>query len=85
MNRQLKELRQLRGIGEVLSQRLVESSYDHCQGGRCRRKGVGENRRHESTEGSLDPNPGQEDDRGSRETTTHLAAGPTQGLGELRR
>ncbi len=28
MNNQLKELQQLKGIGKVLSQRLVESSYD---------------------------------------------------------
>lgn len=28
MNKQLKELQQLNGIGKVLSQRLVESSYD---------------------------------------------------------
>jgi predicted flap endonuclease-1-like 5' DNA nuclease len=28
MNKRLKELQQLKGIGEVLSQRLVEASYD---------------------------------------------------------
>ena len=28
MNNQMKELQKLKGIGEVLSQRLVESSYD---------------------------------------------------------
>ena len=28
MKRQLKELQKLRGIGEILSQRLVEASYD---------------------------------------------------------
>jgi predicted flap endonuclease-1-like 5' DNA nuclease len=28
MNKQLKELQQLKGIGEVLSRRLIESSYD---------------------------------------------------------
>jgi predicted flap endonuclease-1-like 5' DNA nuclease len=28
MKKQLKELRQLNGIGKVLSRRLVESSYD---------------------------------------------------------
>lgn len=28
MKKQMKELQQLKGIGEVLSQRLVESSYD---------------------------------------------------------
>jgi predicted flap endonuclease-1-like 5' DNA nuclease len=28
MKKQLKELQQLKGIGAVLSQRLVESSYD---------------------------------------------------------
>jgi predicted flap endonuclease-1-like 5' DNA nuclease len=28
MNKQMKELQKLKGIGEVLSQRLVESSYD---------------------------------------------------------
>jgi predicted flap endonuclease-1-like 5' DNA nuclease len=28
MKKQLKELQQLNGIGKVLSQRLVESSYD---------------------------------------------------------
>ena len=28
MNKRMKELQQLNGIGEVLSQRLVESSYD---------------------------------------------------------
>lgn len=28
MKKQIKELQRLKGIGEVLSQRLVESSYD---------------------------------------------------------
>ena len=28
MNKQMKELQKLKGIGEVLSRRLVESSYD---------------------------------------------------------
>jgi predicted flap endonuclease-1-like 5' DNA nuclease len=28
MNKQVKELQQLKGIGAILSQRLVESSYD---------------------------------------------------------
>ena len=28
MKKQMKELQQLKGIGKVLSQRLVESSYD---------------------------------------------------------
>jgi predicted flap endonuclease-1-like 5' DNA nuclease len=28
MKKQMKELRKLKGIGEVLSKRLVESSYD---------------------------------------------------------
>jgi predicted flap endonuclease-1-like 5' DNA nuclease len=28
MKKQMKELQQLKGIGEVLSRRLVESSYD---------------------------------------------------------
>jgi predicted flap endonuclease-1-like 5' DNA nuclease len=28
MKKQMKELQRLKGIGEVLSQRLVESSYD---------------------------------------------------------
>jgi len=28
MKKQMKELQQLKGIGEILSQRLVESSYD---------------------------------------------------------
>jgi predicted flap endonuclease-1-like 5' DNA nuclease len=28
MKRQMKELQKLKGIGEVLSQRLVEASYD---------------------------------------------------------
>ena len=28
MNKQMKELQQLKGVGKVLSQRLVENSYD---------------------------------------------------------
>ena len=28
MNKQIKELQRLKGIGKVLSQRLIESSYD---------------------------------------------------------
>ena len=64
MKKEMKELQKLKGIGEVLSQRLVEASYSTiAKVAAAEENGFKENSGHEPAKGTIDRNSSQGDDR----------------------
>ena len=75
MKEQMKELQKLKGIGEVLSRRLVESSYDTiAKVAAAEEKGLERVAGMNPQKVPVHRNPSQEDDGGSQKTR-HMVEG----------